>query len=309
MGMRISGAPCSWGIDTLTNPLNPSWDRVIREAHEVGYKAIELGPYGYFPIGEIERVSEELSKNDIGISVGVIFDELLTEKRYKELRVQVDSICKLLVKLPKLPVESGQNKPTPYLTLMDFGHEERDSVAGHSEFAQRADAEKWKLIIDHIKGLAEIAGDYGVRPVVHPHSGGYIEFDDEIERLVNDIPYETAGLCLDTGHITYSGADASVLLKKYRERLDYVHFKDINGMVYSSAMERRLKFLDACHEGVFCPIGQGVVDYNEVAKTLAEINYNGYICIEQERDPKYADQAMTTEKTSIDYLKGIGFRI
>ena len=309
MGIRISGAPCSWGIDTLTNPLNPSWDRVIREAHQVGYKAIELGPYGYFPINEIERVSDVLNENELGISVGVIFDELLTEKRYEELRRQVKEICELLVKLPKLPVENGQRKPTPYLTIMDFGHIERDSVAGNSALAPRADSEKWGLIINHIKGLSEIANEYGVRPVVHPHSGGYIEFDDEIEHLVNDISYDTAGLCLDTGHITYSGANASEILLKYKDRLDYVHFKDINGPVYNSAMERRLKFLDACHEGAFCPIGQGIVDYKAVSDTLEKVNYNGYICIEQERDPKNADQTITTETQSVEYLKGIGFKI
>lgn len=309
MGMVISGAPCSWGIDTLSNPLNPEWERVIREAHEVGYKAIELGPYGYFPINNLDRVSEVLNENEIGISVGVIFDELVSDKRYEELRMQVEQICKLLIKLPKLPDEEGQKRPIPYITLMDFGHEERNNVAGNSEVAPRADRALWKRIIAHIKGLSEIANEYGVRPVVHPHSGGYIEFDDEIERLVDDIPDEIAGLCLDTGHIKYSGADPSELLEKYQERLDYVHFKDINGLVYKSAIERRLKFLDACHEGAFCPIGQGIIDYKEIAKTLKKIEYNGYICIEQERDPKFADEAMKTERESIEYLKNIGFSI
>jgi inosose dehydratase len=273
------------------------------------FKAIELGPYGYFPINDIQRVAEELNKNQIGISVGVIFDELVTDRRYEELRVQVDQICNLLKKLPKLPDEQGQRRPTPYLTLMDFGHEERNSVAGHSELAPRADKELWKKILSHIKGLSEIANNYGVRPVVHPHSGGYIEFDDEIEKFVNDLPDDLVGLCLDTGHIQYSGANPAELLKKYKDRLDYVHFKDINGKVYNSAMERKLKFLNACHEGAFCPIGQGIMDYKAVSETLINIGYNGYICIEQERDPKYADEALKTERASIEFLKGIGFEI
>ena len=109
--------------------------------------------------------------------------------------------------------------------------------------------------------------------------------------------------------LTYSGANASEILLKYKDRLDYVHFKDINGPVYNSAMERRLKFLDACHEGAFCPIGQGIVDYKAVSDTLEKVNYNGYICIEQERDPKNADQTITTETQSVEYLKGIGFKI
>ncbi len=309
MSMKICGAPCSWGFDTVTNPLNPPWDRIIKEAHEVGYSAIELGPYGYFPVEDIERVSEELNKNELGINTGVIFDELLTEKRYEELRVQVKQICELMVKLPMLPVQENQKIPTPYITLMDFGHEERNSVAGHSKLAVRADKEKWQLIVSHIKGLSEIANSYGVRPVIHPHSGGYIEFGDEIDRIANDIPNDVAGFCLDVGHLTYAGYDASEWLEKYGSRLDYVHFKDINGDVYRNAMERKLKFLYACHECAFCPIGQGLIDYKAVSATLNKIGYGGYICIEQERDPKFADEAKKTEKASIDFLKGIGFEI
>ena len=41
----------------------------------------------------------------------------------------------------------------------------------------------------HIRGICRKAQEYGVRPVIHPHAGGYIEFADEIEKLVKDIPY------------------------------------------------------------------------------------------------------------------------
>lgn len=34
-----------------------------------------------------------------------------------------------------------------------------------------------------------------------------------------------------------------------------------------------------------CPIGQGMIDYKAVADVLDEIDYNGYITIEQECDP------------------------
>ncbi|MEK4536409.1 hypothetical protein NST21_13915 [Peribacillus sp. FSL K6-1552] len=56
-------------------------------------------------------------------------------------------------------------------------------------------------MMTHIRILAERAWTkYGVRSVVHPHAGGYIEFEDEIKKLMQDIPHEIAGLCL--GHRT-----------------------------------------------------------------------------------------------------------
>lgn len=46
MGIHICGAPCCWGVDDINNPHLPTWQRVLREAHEAGYSAIELGPNG-----------------------------------------------------------------------------------------------------------------------------------------------------------------------------------------------------------------------------------------------------------------------
>ncbi len=34
------------------------------------------------------------------------------------------------------------------------------------------------------RAVADIAQDHGLRAVFHPHAGGYVEFDDEIERLL-----------------------------------------------------------------------------------------------------------------------------
>ncbi len=53
-----------------------------------------------------------------------------------------------------------------------------------------------------------------------------IEFADELQRVVDDIPADLAGLCLDTGHMAYSGMDPAVTLRKYWDRVDYIHFKD-----------------------------------------------------------------------------------
>ena len=56
MSMNICGAPCCWGVDDVKNPYLPPWQRVLKEAGEAGYRAIELGPYGYLPI-DVDLVS------------------------------------------------------------------------------------------------------------------------------------------------------------------------------------------------------------------------------------------------------------
>jgi len=306
MTIKISGAPCCWGVDDPKNPYLPPWERVLSEASQAGYKGIELGPYGYIPM-DIERVQTELAKNDLTIIAGTIFDDLLSTSSIENLLKQVDSICSLITKLPKVPQEEGQKFPTPYLTVMDWGHDERDYYAGHPDKAVRLSDEDWKQMMEHIRLISERAKSYGVRAVIHPHAGGYIEYEDEINKLLEDIPYETAGLCLDTGHLYYAKMDPIEWLRKCADRLDYIHFKDIDLEVYNEVMGERIRFFDACGKGVMCPIGQGVIDYESIHKLLKEIKYHGYITIEQERDPRNSDTSLRDVKQSVDYLKSVGY--
>ncbi|PFO02636.1 AP endonuclease [Bacillus sp. AFS076308] len=307
MSIKISGAPCCWGVDDPKNPNLPPWERVLKEASQAGYKGIELGPYGYIPM-EIDRVQAELDKNDLTIIAGTIFDDLVSESNLENLLKQVDDICSLITNLPPSPKEEGQNFLTPYLVIIDWGHDERDYNAGHSDRAPRLPAKDWNRMMRHIRALSERAWNtYGVRSVIHPHAGGYMEFEDEIKQLLEDIPYEIAGLCLDTGHLYYSKMDPVQWLKDNKDRLDYIHFKDIDLDVYDQVMEEHIRFFEACAKGVMCPIGQGIIDYNSIHSLLKEINYHGYITIEQERDPRNADTSLRDVKQSVDYLMSVGY--
>lgn len=308
MSMNICGAPCCWGVDDVKNPYLPSWKTVLKEAGEAGYRAIELGPYGYIPI-DVDQVTSELKKNDLAIVAGTIFDDLVSEENYANVLRQTEEICELITKLPMLKVHEGQHFPTPYMTVMDWGHDERDYAAGHSDRAPRLSEEQWNQMMNHIKGICQKAKEYGVRPVIHPHAGGYIEFADEIEALVRDIPYDLAGLCLDTGHLFYSGMNPSEWLRKYADQLDYVHFKDVDQKVYQQVMQEKIRFFEACGKGAMCPIGDGSLNYPEIKDTLEEIGYSGYITIEQERDPRNSDTSLRDVKASVEYLKSVGYEI
>ena len=233
---------------------------------------------------------------------------MVAEENLENVLRQTDEICSLITKLPPLPVEPGQRYKTPYLTVMDWGHDERDYAAGHSDKAPRLDDATWARMMSHIKAIAEKAASYGVRAVVHPHAGGYIEFADEIDKLMKDIDAKTAGLCLDTGHLKYSGMDPVEWLRKYADRLDYIHFKDINEKVFNEVLGEHIRFFEGCGKGSMCPIGTGMLDYPAIYKLLTEeLHYNGYITVEQERDPRNVATSLRDVKASCDYLHGLGF--
>ncbi|MFT5874911.1 MAG: inosose dehydratase [Clostridium sp.] len=307
MSIKVAIGPCCWGVDDPNNPYLPDWKLVLREAAQAGYKGIELGPYGYLPLNTNE-VKAELDKNDLIIVAGTIFEDLLSvENRDNLLKITKD-ICSLITQLPLVPKEKNQHYPTPYLTVIDFGHKERSMVAGHYDKAPRLSKKQWGEMMDNIRAIAKLSWDsYGVRAVIHPHAGGYIEFEDEIKQVLEDIPYNIAGICLDTGHLYYSGMDPVQWIRDNAERLDYIHFKDINKEEYNKVMAVELDFFDACAQGVMCPIGKGIVDYSNINKLLKEINYQGWITIEQERDPRNSGTSLQDVSESFQYLKSVGY--
>jgi len=307
MSITVTTAPCCWGVDDVRNPNLPPWELVFDEVKAAGYGGMELGPYGYVPL-DIDLVSEALTRRGLYIVAGTIFNDLVAPDNRQNLLRQTDEICALITRLPKPPKAAGQRFPAPYLTVMDWGHDERDYAAGHSDRAPRLDDRAWAGMMDHIRAISDLAREkYGVRATIHPHAGGYIEFEDEIARLADDIPQEVAGLCLDTGHTWYAGMDPVETLRKYADRLDYIHFKDIDKAVFERIMGEHIRFFEACGQGVMCPIGNGCIDYSAIRTLLDELGYEGFITVEQERDPRNAGGSLADVKLSRDYLKSAGF--
>jgi inosose dehydratase len=307
MSITVTTAPCCWGVDDVRNPNLPPWELVFDEVKAAGYGGMELGPYGYVPL-DIDLVSEALTRRGLYIVAGTIFNDLVAPDNRQNLLRQTDEICALITRLPKPPKAAGQRFPAPYLTVMDWGHDERDYAAGHSDRAPRLDDRAWAGMMENIRAVSDLAREkYGVRATIHPHAGGYIEFEDEIARLADDIPQEVAGLCLDTGHTWYAGMDPVETLRKYADRLDYIHFKDIDKAVFERIMGEHIRFFEACGQGVMCPIGNGCIDYSAIRTLLDELGYEGFITVEQERDPRNAGGSLADVKLSRDYLKSAGF--
>ncbi|MCB9993547.1 MAG: TIM barrel protein [Hyphomicrobiaceae bacterium] len=298
----VTTAPCCWGVDDVNNPHLPAWEKVLDEAALAGFGGLELGPYGYMPL-DAARVSEALNARGLVIVAGTIFDDLVDPANRENLLRQTEEICTLITALPKPATFPGQPFGAPYLTVMDWGHDDRDYAAGHADRAVRLDDAAWAGMMANIRAIAELARErFGVRAVIHPHAGGYIEFADEIENLARDIPAEVAGFCIDTGHTAYAGMDPVAILEKYWDRIHYIHFKDIDPNVFQTVMGERIRFFDACAKGVMCPIGRGNIDYAAIHSFLASRGYAGYITIEQERDPRNSGSVLDDLVASRSFL-------
>jgi inosose dehydratase len=262
--IRLATGPVSWGVDFADAPGNPPWEQVLDEIAASGIGALELGPIGYLP-EEPAALRAALDSRGLTAVGSFVFDDFHDPSRRDELSIATARAARAIA-------AAGGT----VLLLIDRPSPERAATAGRSIDARRLEDREWAAMLDAIRRCAAIAEDHGLRPAFHPHAGSYVEYEDEIERLLDD---SELALCLDTGHAAYAGIEADRALVAYGPRLVHVHLKDVRAEV----VERGLGFWDALAAGVFCPLGEGAVDLQAVLAALDDIGYEGYATIEQDR--------------------------
>ena len=75
--------------------------------------------------------------------------------------------------------------------------------------------------------------------------------------------------------------------------------------MHRRVLDREVPFFDAIPLGVFCPIGEGVVDFEALASEL-ETGFDGPGTIEQDRDPLLPTTPLEDAIASLDFLRGLG---
>jgi inosose dehydratase len=152
---------------------------------------------------------------------------------------------------------------------------------------RRLSADEFKMLGEKMTALARHMQSRGVRLAYHHHMATVVETDAEVDALMAATGPEV-GLLVDTGHALYAGGDWIAMTQKHASRVVHVHCKDIRPAVLEQARKRDLSFLDAILEGVFTVPGDGCIDYDAFARTLATIGYSGWVVVEAEQDPAKA---------------------
>ena len=303
---KFSSCPGSWGIEDSKNPDNTPWGIVLDQIRSIGFNALELGPYGYLPADTVV-LTEELSKRDLQIVAGTLYDDLISEESFDRILKKTHETCKILSSIPIADPLEKQKQSPPYYVIIDAVKPEREKLA-RSAKAPMLSTDLWKQMVSHIKEIATISYDgYGVRSVIHHHAGGYIDYMDEIDMILQDISNDHVGLCFDTGHAYYAGIDPAQGIRKYDSRIEYVHFKDVDKSVYEAVINKNIGFYEACFMRLMCPIGEGTLDYSSIKRALEDIDYHGWITLEQDRHPNDTTDVPECIKKSVTHLKKLGY--
>jgi inosose dehydratase len=195
-----------------------------------------------------------------------------------------------------------------HFVIIDSISPRRAPTAGRPGEAEKMGNAEWKAFAGRVRDVARMAvEEYGLVASVHPHAAGFIDFEEEVEQLLADIPSSILKICLDTGHSHYAGFDPVPFMQRHMERISYVHFKDINPKVRAQAIRDRTDFYDACAKGIFCNLGDGMTDFVSVRKLLLDSGYEGWCTVEQDCDPAGTTSPVNDATANRNYLKSIGF--
>jgi inosose dehydratase len=259
LALELGTGPVSWGVDYADAPENPAWEDVLDGIAAAGYRWTELGPLGYLP----SHVAPALAAHGLGVTAGFVFEPL-----------HVPTLRRAAVATARDVAERVAALGGRFLVIIDAVSPRRARTAGRSEAAPRLDRDGVGSVRAAVGEIAAVARDNGLRPVLHPHAGTHVEFEDEIEPLL-----DLAELCLDTGHCLYAGADPVAMFELWADRIPYLHLKDID------LARREDDFWASVRAGAFRPLGHGDLDLGGLIRALERAGFSGWATVEQDRVP------------------------
>jgi inosose dehydratase len=149
-----------------------------------------------------------------------------------------------------------------------------------------------------------LAEEFGLRTQYHPHADGHVDTQDTVERLLEETDSAYVNLCLDTGHISYCGGDNLELIRKYPDRIGYVHLKQVDPKVLVEV--DGLSFDEAVRRGVMCEPPNGVPELPPVLDALAALDADVFAIVEQDMYPCAPDVPLPIATRTLAYLTGCG---
>jgi inosose dehydratase len=293
LDLRIGSAPDSWGVWFPSDPKQIPWQRFLDEVAEAGYEWIELGPYGYLPTdGKTLRV--ELDRRKLKLTAGFAMAHLEDPAAWPGLEKQFLGAGELVAAL-------GGG----FLVLIDDTYS--DPFTGQPTRPPRLDADAWKRLIDTTHRVAEeVQTRFGLQLVYHPHAETHVEYEDQIERFLEETDPGLVALCFDTGHHAYRGGDPVTFFRRYHGRIPYLHLKSVDRQKQEWVERERIPFAVAVRNNVFCEPSQGVVDFGAFADALQEVGYQGWAIVEQDMYPAPFDKPLPIAKRTRAYLRSLG---
>jgi inosose dehydratase len=303
--LPVASAPVSFGVDEVIggDAWMPEPDQMLDWMVDIGFEGTELGPPGF--LGDAATLHERLTSRGLQL-VGSFMPQ-----RFSRAEHVAEDQAWLRANL-KLIREGAPAGSRTFAVLCD-GLEEPDRRAFSGRIQEHPEtwlsAARFETLMTNMHRAAEICCHEGFEVVLHPHAGTYVETADEIARVMDHLDPSLLGLCLDTGHFRFGGADPTQCVHDYHELIRHVHIKDCRTSVMDDVKREGKGLVEALKRGVFCTLGDGDAGIEAVIEALRRYDYQGWLVIEQDQGLRATDTPASVEagqRRNREYLRRLG---
>lgn len=282
--MFIGNAPCSWGINYPTGNAY-SWQEYLDQVAASGYRGTELGPFGFLPKDKAV-LGPELDKRGLTL-IGATHVHTFGD------RASAPVLMATLRELAPLLKDLGAK----HLVVMDESNWYPEGQEGV------LDREGWTGLTATVReAQAVIEGEFGLKASFHPHIGTAVEFERQIDRLLEETEID---LCFDTGHHAFWGQDPLAYMEKVWGRIAYMHLKNVDATVRQRVLDGKLSVAASYGAGVMAPLPDGAVDIQAVMRFLDRKGFDGPIVVEQDVAEHAAETPLELAKRNYVYMQAI----
>ena len=143
--------------------------------------------------------------------------------------------------------------------------------------------------------LGQRTADLGVPLAYHNHMNTISEHPANLDLVMESSDPKYVKLLLDTAHSVAGGGDPAEAVRKYHQRLQFVHLKDV--------VKIPLDTPGAKYPFKFVELGQGIVDLPAVFAALKQVKFRGWEVVELDRVPEPSKTPRQCAMISRKYLE------
>lgn len=149
--------------------------------------------------------------------------------------------------------------------------------------------------------LGKRTADIGIPLGYHNHLNTLSEMPANLDLILENSDPRFVKLEFDTAHYVAGGGDPVHAIEKYRDRLLFLHLKDVRDLPDDAKARYPFEFVE---------LGRGRVDFPAVFAALDKINFRGWAIVELDRVPDKARTPKECAMISKTYLeKKIGVTV
>jgi inosose dehydratase len=293
--IRVGSAPDSWGVWFPDDPQQVPWQQFLDEVSACGFEWIELGPYGYLPT-DPGQLADELGSRGLRVTAGTVFEHLHRAASWDAVWRQVRDVAAL----------TRAMGGTHVVVIPDTF---RDQKTGADVESRELTPEAWRAMTTGVDRLGRaVQEEYGLSIAFHPHAESHVGYQADIERFLADTDQTYVPLCLDTGHVSYYKGDNLDLIRRYPERIGYLHLKQVDPVVVDRVLAEDITWPDAVRLGAMIEPPLGVPEYPPLLQAVEDLGLDVFAIVEHDLYPCAPDVPLPIARRTHRYISGCGLR-